>query len=129
MPGAFAPRFAIEAGFLILLGVGAGYADLRPAVIVALLAGGWVIVSLIELLVWRSQARSVPAHVTPAAEPEEEVEEVEPEPFAEVSIVPEDEEDYPLRADAGDAPSEEVEAYTRVLSASPEERSSVQQDD
>jgi hypothetical protein len=30
--------------FLILLGVGAGYADLRPIVIVALLAGGWLVV-------------------------------------------------------------------------------------
>jgi hypothetical protein len=129
MPGAFAPRFAIEAGFLILLGVGAGYADLRPAVIVALLAGGWVIVSLIELLVWRSQARSVPVHVPPAVEPVEEVVEVEPEPTRDVSMVPEDEEDYPLRPDAGDPPSEEVQAYTRVLSAAPEERSSVQQDE
>src|SRR5262245_47350936 len=132
MPGAFAPRFAIEAGFLILLGVGAGYADLRPAVIVALLAGGWLIVSLIELLVWRSQARSVPAHAPPAAElepaePVEPVEPIEPEPAAEASIVPEDEEAYPLRADAGDAPSEEGEAYTRGLSASSEERSSEQQ--
>ena len=31
MPGGFAPRFAIEAGFLILLGVGAGLANLRLA--------------------------------------------------------------------------------------------------
>jgi hypothetical protein len=129
MPGAFAPRFAIEAGFLILLGVGAGYADLRPAVIVALLAGGWILVSLIELAVWRSQARAVP---TLAPQPVDEVEEEEPEPGPEtIAEEPEPEvvDDYPLRADAGDAPSEEVEEYTRILSAPPEERSTVQQGD
>ena len=59
MPGGFAPRFAIEAGFLILLGVGAGIADLRSGVIVALLTGGWAIVSLIELAVWRAEGRTV----------------------------------------------------------------------
>lgn len=125
MPGAFAPRFAIEAGFLILLGVGAGYADFRPAVIVAVLAGGWILVSLIELAAWHAQARRVPAH---APGPVEEVEAEEPEPIAE-AVAPEDEDDYPLRADAGDARSEEVEEYTRVLSASPEERSTVQPGD
>jgi hypothetical protein len=125
MPGAFAPRFAIEAGFLILLGVGAGYADLRPAVIVALLAGGWILVSLIELAVWRSQARPIPAQAPP---PVDDVEHDVPEATA-GAAEPEVEDDYPLRSDAGDAPSEEVEEYTRVLSASPEERSSVQQGD
>src|SRR5439155_12822874 len=49
MPGGFAPRFAIEAGFLILLGVGSGYANLRTVVIVAVLLGGWLLVSLIEV--------------------------------------------------------------------------------
>ena len=58
MSEGFAPRFAIEAVFLILLGVGAGYADLSTPVIVGLVAGGWVIVALIELSVWRSQTRS-----------------------------------------------------------------------
>jgi hypothetical protein len=126
MRGAFAPRFAIEAGFLILLGVGAGYADLRPAVIVALLAGGWVLVSLIEFAVWRSQAPAVPAYARPPTEP---VDEQELEPSVEDSVAPEAEDDYPLRTDAGDAPSEEVEAYTRVLSASPDDGSPVQRGD
>jgi hypothetical protein len=113
MRGPFAPRFVIEVAFLILLGVGAGYADLRPAVIIGLLAGGWVLVSLIELAVWRSQARAVPG--TPAA-----IESAEDEPAAEPELeeVSAPDEDYPLRADAGDARSEEVEAYTRILSAS-----------
>lgn len=125
MPGAFAPRFAIEAGFLILLGVGAGYADFRPAVIVALLAGGWILVSLIELAAWRTQARRMPGSAPP---PVEDVEDEEPEPIAE-AVAAELEDDYPLRSDAGDARSEEVEEYTRVLSASPEERSTLQPGD
>jgi hypothetical protein len=122
MRGAFAPRFAIEVAFLILLGAGAGYADLRPAVIVGLLAGGWILVSLIELAVWRSQARAAPSPAV-ATEPVEEESELEPE----LEEVPPPADDYPLRSDAGDARSEEVEEYTRILSASSaEERSSAQ---
>jgi hypothetical protein len=109
MPG-FAPRFALEAGFLILLGVGAGYADLRPVVIVAILGGGWLLVSLIELAVWRAQARPPVAGVSGPAF-------VEDDPAATSEPAPEDR-DYPLRSGVGDAPSEEVEAYTRVLGGS-----------
>jgi len=36
MADRFAPRFALEAGFLVLLAVAAGLADLRPAVIALL---------------------------------------------------------------------------------------------
>jgi hypothetical protein len=127
MPGGFAPRFAIEAGFLVLLGVGAGIADLRPAKIVAILAGGWLIVSLVELAVWRAQSRPAAAFVPPPAEPLPEAgaeTEAEPEP---VHGWPAEEEPggaedaYPLRADAGDEPSGEVEAYTRVLEGEREE--------
>jgi hypothetical protein len=128
MPGGFAPRFAIEAGFLILLGVGAGIADLRPSVIVALLAGGWVLVSLIELTVWRAEARTAAPRMPPApAEPAEAEAEPEPEvgwPLEEDEVDAEDA--YPLRRDAevGDA---EAEEYTRVLGspqrASPDDTS------
>ena len=110
MPG-FAPRFALEAGFLILLGAAAGYADLRPAVIVAILAGGWLLVTLIELAVWRSHGRA--GH--PAAPPSAD-DEPEPESGSERA----DDAEYPLRDDAGNAPSPEVEAYTRVTDGSAE---------
>jgi len=123
MPGAFAPRFAIEAGFLILVGVGAGYADLRTGVIVGLVAVGWVLVALIELAIWRSQSRSAsgatpyaPVAVEDEAEPEQEPELTLPPPASE--------DDYPLRPDAADAPSEEVEEYTRILSGSSTEEPS-----
>jgi hypothetical protein len=114
MSGGFAPRFGIEAAFLIVLGVAAGIADLRPAVIVALLAGAWVLVSLIELAVWRSQARALLPFAPHAPPPE-----LEPEPAVEpvVEAVEPDDTAYPLRADAGSPQSEEVEAYTRVLSS------------
>ena len=62
MAGGFVPRFAIEAGFLILLGVGSGLADLRAAVIVAVLAAGWLLVSLVELAIWRGQSRPAPVY-------------------------------------------------------------------
>jgi hypothetical protein len=119
MSEGFAPRFAIEAAFLILLGVGAGYADLRTPVIVGLVAGGWVIVALIELSVWRSQTRPsaefVPLLATVDEEPEDALDQ-QPQ-------VPGLDDDYPLRPGAGDAPSEEIEAYTRILDGTESEAS------
>ena len=125
MPGGFAPRFAIEAGFLILLGVGAGIADLRPQVIVALLVGGWVLVSLVELSVWRAEGRTATPPVPPL-QPE-----TEPEPELEVGWPLEEheeaeEEAYPLRRDT-DVRDAEAEEYTRVIArperVSPDDRS------
>jgi hypothetical protein len=111
MSEGFAPRFAIEAAFLILLGVGAGYADLRNPVIVGLVAGGWVVVALIELSVWRSQARHSAEFVPLPATVDEGPEDA----FADQPDMSARDDEYPLRAGAGDAPSEEIEAYTRIL--------------
>ena len=113
MPGGFAPRFAIEAGFLILLGVGAGVADLRTSVIVALLAGGWLVVTAIELAMWRAEGRTLTPRVPPPApaetEPELDVGWPEEEP--------DDDASYPLRAEADRETPEEAEEYTRVIGA------------
>ena len=114
MPGGFAPRFAIEAGFLILLGVGAGIADLRTRVIVVLVAGGWVLVSLIELSIWRAEGRTANPRVPPAPK-------LEPEldvgwPVVEPDADDNDDESYPLRRDT-DLRDTEAEAYTRVTAA------------
>jgi hypothetical protein len=46
---------AIEWGFLILLAVGAAIADLRPLLIVLVMAAGWLLVVLVELLAWRAR--------------------------------------------------------------------------
>jgi len=53
MWGRLGPRFALEAGFLILLAVGVALADLDWVAIVAIMAGGWLLVSLIEVIAAR----------------------------------------------------------------------------
>ena len=107
MARGFVPRFLVEAGFLILLGVGSGLANLRDTVIVGVLVGGWLLVALIELAAWRAQTRPVATFVPPPL--------VQPEPEPAREEAPLREVSYPLRADAGAEPSGEVEAYTRVI--------------
>jgi hypothetical protein len=67
-------RFALEALFLILVALGAGLADLRPFVIVLVLAGAWVLVALVELSASRISSAPL-SYLLPAeteAPPEEE---------------------------------------------------------
>jgi hypothetical protein len=73
MPGAAAPRFALEAGFLILLAVVLGFADLDPVLIVAVMGLAWVLVSLIEYFAWRQGPR-FPARFATATGPSDNVE-------------------------------------------------------
>lgn len=120
MAGGFVPRVALEAGFLILVGVGAGLASLRTVVIVGLLAGSWLLVTMIELTVWYGQSRVQRSATLPAPGGPVEPTSIDPGPFGGDA--------YPLRPDAGSMPSAEVEAYTRVLDlddeqGSPPERS------
>ena len=68
MPGGLGPRFALEAGFLILLAVVLGVADLEPALIILIMALAWVLVSLIEYFAWRQGPR-FPARFASATEP------------------------------------------------------------
>jgi hypothetical protein len=81
MPVAAAPRFALEAGFLVLLAVVLGFADLDPVLIVALMGLGWILVSLIEYFAWRQGPR-FPAGFARSAAPAPSVEEEDamPEP-------------------------------------------------
>jgi hypothetical protein len=46
----------LEAGFLILLAAVVGLADLSPALIVLVMAVGWLLVALIEYFAWRQIA-------------------------------------------------------------------------
>jgi hypothetical protein len=55
MPEGLVARMAIEWGFLILLAVGAAVADLRPVVIILVMAIGWILVVLVELVAWRAR--------------------------------------------------------------------------
>ena len=65
-------RFALEALFLILLAVGAGLADLRPLVIVLVMAGGWVLVALVEFAAERSASAPLTYLLPREAAPQEE---------------------------------------------------------
>jgi hypothetical protein len=58
MPTALGPRFVLEAGFLVLLALVVGLADLDPLLIVFVMLVGWILVSLIEYFAWR-QSQSV----------------------------------------------------------------------
>jgi hypothetical protein len=79
MPGRFGPRFALEAGFLILLAVAAGFAHLRPTVIVLVMAAAWVLVALLEFIAERI-ATMLPFRVSYVRGSEAPEEEIEPEP-------------------------------------------------
>lgn len=77
----------LEAGFLILLAVVVGLADLTPALIVFVMTVGWLLVALIEYFAWRQTAgfpavrRLATAEAAPAAPVHEEmVEDVAPPP-------------------------------------------------
>ncbi|MBA3412997.1 MAG: hypothetical protein H0T09_04835, partial [Actinobacteria bacterium] len=61
MWGRLGPRFALEAGFLILVAVGLGLSELDRVAIVAVMGGAWLIVSLIELAA--SREASLPRRV------------------------------------------------------------------
>ena len=85
MQGGFGPRFALEAGFLIAVAVGAGFAELSATAIVVVMAVAWLLVCLFELAVWAEGPRflgSVRKRTVveePAAEPDEQT---DPEPVA-----------------------------------------------
>jgi outer membrane biosynthesis protein TonB len=72
MPAEIGPRFLLEAGFLILLAVVVGVAELSPALIILVMAVGWLLVALIEYFAWRQSPgfalqRYAVAEVAPAA--------------------------------------------------------------
>jgi hypothetical protein len=54
MSGGFAVRFSVEVAFLVLLALAAGFADFETWQIALIMVVGWVLVTVIELLAWRS---------------------------------------------------------------------------
>jgi len=56
LPGRLGLRFALEALFLVLLAIGAGLADLRPAFIVLVMAVAWLLVAIVEFTADRISA-------------------------------------------------------------------------
>lgn len=90
LPARLGARFALEALFLVLLAVGVGLADLRPAFIVLVMAVAWLLVALAEFTAERI-ARSpisylLPAEAGPEAD-EEEPERVFGPPLEERTVV------------------------------------------
>jgi hypothetical protein len=84
MPAAIGPRFVLEAGFLVLLAVVVGFADLSPALIILVMTVAWLLVALIEYFAWRQgqglvMARRFDAAPAPVMH-EEVVEEMAPPP-------------------------------------------------
>jgi threonine/homoserine/homoserine lactone efflux protein len=69
----FGLRFAVEVGFLALLALAAGLAELETQWIVAVMVVGWVLVALVEWLAWRSEtATEEPPVVAAETSPEEQ---------------------------------------------------------
>ena len=66
MPAALGPRFVLEAGFLVLLALVVGLADLDPLLIVLVMLVGWILVSLIEYFAWRQSQSAIMRGFEPA---------------------------------------------------------------
>ena len=121
MPGALGPRFALEAGFLILLAVVLGFADLSPVYIVLIMGLAWVLVSLIEYFAWRQGPR-FPTRYAAAGGPEIEQDRIiveEPAPVVPPPPVsrPEPPPPPPAEEETMAAPSPAVEARPEAGSA------------
>jgi hypothetical protein len=103
----------LEAGFLVLLAVVVGFADLDPPLIILVMTVGWLLVSLIEYFAWRqaqtlAMSRFEEAPPAPAMR-EEAVEDVPPPPPPPPTPPPRPVEDETIVApSAAEAPPEEA---------------------
>lgn len=89
LPGRLGLRFALEALFLVALALGAGLADLRPALIVLVMAVAWVLVALAEFTAERMTASPL-SYLLPqrGAPPEEDKEPAWPMPEERTVVAP-----------------------------------------
>ena len=88
MQGGFGPRFALEAGFLIAVAIGAGVAQLSATAIVVVMAVAWLLVCLFELAVWAEGPRFPTfrrGQVVVESAPAEQQTAIEPSPVAAVA--------------------------------------------
>jgi hypothetical protein len=79
MPGGLGPRFALEAGFLIVLAAVAAYARLSTVEIIAVMAGGWLLTAIFEVIAARRERVYLRTGWQPRVE-EKAVAVAEPEP-------------------------------------------------
>jgi hypothetical protein len=119
MPAALGARFVLEAGFLILLAVVVGLADLSPALIVLVMTVGWLLVALIEYFAWRQSPGLATARrystveaPPPVTEHEALVEDIAPPPPPPPAPTPSPAEDETIvaRPEAEPPPEETEEA-------------------
>jgi hypothetical protein len=94
MPGGLGPRFALEAGFLVLLAAVVTYAQLETTEIILVMAGGWLVTSVYEALAARRE-RLYPGELwerrtEPAQEARPDRDEQRGEPSPEPSAPPEE---------------------------------------
>jgi hypothetical protein len=117
LPGRLGLRFALEALFLVLLAIGAGLADLRPALIVLVMGVAWVLVALIEFTAERIAASPV-SYLLPQQSPPEEGEPERvfwPRPEERTVVAPPEAPPAPEEAtDAAPAPEPQLEAQAEV---------------
>jgi len=127
MPGRLGPRFAIEALFLIALAVGVAYADLSRKWIVLVMAGGWLVVALLELTAERIWATAPPwrrpdYYTAPAPRQEPAPAPVEAKPKPAMPALPEPE---PVAA-AEPEPEAEPETEAATMIETPAERADLE---
>src|SRR5436305_1557322 len=131
MPGRLGARFAIEALFLIALAVAAAYADLASKWIVVVMAGGWLVVALLELSADRIWAAAPPwrrPYYVPASPPRAEhaepppplvaaepAPEAEPEPPVEPEPEPEREPELEPAAEQKPEPAPEAAEAVTII--------------
>jgi hypothetical protein len=94
-------RFVLEAIFLACLAVAAGLAGLSTAQIIGVMAVGWIVTVLIELVSWRLAVRQPAVVAVPeplsAPEPEPQVVDADPELEPEPAPAPQVAEEPPRR--------------------------------
>ena len=112
----------LEAGFLVLLAVVVGFADLDPPLIILVMTVGWLLVSLIEYFAWR-QTRGFAMNrfeaVAPAPAVQEQVVEdvAPPPPPPPAPVSPPTEEETIVQAPAQDEKETVAQADDRVAAA------------
>ena len=122
LPGRLGLRFAVEAIFLVLLAVGAGLADLRPALIVLVMAVAWILVAVVEFTAERIAASPTSYLLPTPARPEEgEPERVFwPRPEERTVVAPPQRPPEPKAAEPQPTPEEKQVEEVAEESASPE---------
>ena len=109
LPGRLGFRFALEALFLVLLAIGAGLANLRPAFIVLVMAVGWLLVAIVEFTAGRIAASPLTYFLPERAEPPaDEAEAVWPMPEERTIVAP------PERPEPEPEPEPELEAASET---------------